>query len=550
MIVKLQKTGRSFRGAGAYYLHDKAKAGETLKTTSERVAFTHTLNLQETDPEAAIDEMWYLAANQSEIQKKAGQTRNLGRITNPVQTLSLAWHDNDNPTQEQQIAAAKDFLKSMKWEDHQCLIVGHDETDHRHIHLMINRVHPETGKVMNDSLTYHRADRWAKGYEKNMGKEFTPYDHVGKKSKKERRAEKRARYIQDNESTQQQEQTFFKGEAANENEARDEPSPDPTYQHLKNRQKKERMAFFDKGELKRQFGETIKAANGDVAEQFKPEWRQFYKDKARLEKEGREASGDILKNMMHFAKEGRFGEAWEARNDFNAAEKDIAQQIASMKGDIVSRQGEASRLAVDEACKLLKEQRSADYAALKERQQEERESYFVKSDVTNPHVEDKDNLSPKKAEELTPHTHESDPSIILNDNIADDEGIFAKDSSEGLNKSDKEDVEKEVGAEDGNKGKVGKDGFDLTAGSIGAAIEAVSESLGGLITPPTKKEQARAKFKAIKRDEAQEKAQKHKDELFQAEMRRRAAAIEEQRQLEEERSKEEGYEPDKSKDRD
>ena len=48
MVPKVAGKGRSFMGAGMYYLHDKKAE------TSERVAFTHTVNLPTRDPDKAI----------------------------------------------------------------------------------------------------------------------------------------------------------------------------------------------------------------------------------------------------------------------------------------------------------------------------------------------------------------------------------------------------------------------------------------------------------------------------------------------------------------
>ena len=48
MIAKLAKRGASFKGAGNYYLHDKDAQ------TSERVAWTETVNLRTHDPERAL----------------------------------------------------------------------------------------------------------------------------------------------------------------------------------------------------------------------------------------------------------------------------------------------------------------------------------------------------------------------------------------------------------------------------------------------------------------------------------------------------------------
>jgi hypothetical protein len=74
VIPKVAGKGKSFKGAGQYYLHDK-KAD-----SAERVAFTHTLNLPTDDPELALRHMAYTAMHQDEIKARAG-VKATGRMT-------------------------------------------------------------------------------------------------------------------------------------------------------------------------------------------------------------------------------------------------------------------------------------------------------------------------------------------------------------------------------------------------------------------------------------------------------------------------------------
>ncbi len=157
MIPNIARGGTSFRGAGKYYLHDKTPETErgdddALEhlTTRERVAFTVTRNCVNDDPEQAIDEMWTTAAAQDELKREAGLKLGGRKCTNPVKTISLSWHPSETPTQEQMIEAADSYLKKMGWSEHQALFVGHNDTEHPHIHIILNRVNPETGRVLDD----------------------------------------------------------------------------------------------------------------------------------------------------------------------------------------------------------------------------------------------------------------------------------------------------------------------------------------------------------------------------------------------------------------
>ena len=154
MIIRIEPSGGSFLGAGKYYLHDKAAdAGmdKTLKPRSdERVWFTDTRNCLNTDPGRAFEEMWRTAEDQAYLKMQAGVKRG-GRVCeDPVKTLSMSWHKDDRPSPEHMIESADAFLKHMGWDGHQAVLVGHNDTEHRHIHIILNRVNPENGRTIDD----------------------------------------------------------------------------------------------------------------------------------------------------------------------------------------------------------------------------------------------------------------------------------------------------------------------------------------------------------------------------------------------------------------
>ena len=53
---------------------------------------------------------------------------------------------------------------------HEALIVAHDETRHPHVHMVANRVDPETGKAAKLGNSKLRLSRWAEGYEREQGR--------------------------------------------------------------------------------------------------------------------------------------------------------------------------------------------------------------------------------------------------------------------------------------------------------------------------------------------------------------------------------------------
>src|SRR5258708_6228602 len=61
------------------------------------------------------------------------------------------------------------YLKAMGWREHQALLIPHTDTAHPHLHIILNRVHPETGLVLNDWREQQRSQRWGDRYDKEQG---------------------------------------------------------------------------------------------------------------------------------------------------------------------------------------------------------------------------------------------------------------------------------------------------------------------------------------------------------------------------------------------
>ena len=185
MVPNISNNGRSFRGAGAYHLHDKRDAANARPRTSDRVAFTAARNLANADPRAALDEMWRTAEDARHLKEHAGLAPSGRKNDAPVKTVSLAWAPGQAPTREEMFRAADGFLKAMGWGEHQTLYVAHNDTRHAHLHLIINRVHPDTGRTLNDWQERKRAQKWALGYETEQGNILCParaarHDRAGK----------------------------------------------------------------------------------------------------------------------------------------------------------------------------------------------------------------------------------------------------------------------------------------------------------------------------------------------------------------------------------
>ena len=84
------------------------------------------------------------------------------RSHDPIEHYVLSWSNGEMPTPAQ-IRKAVDFVMAEgKVKGHQMLFALHADTDNWHVHLMLNRVHPETLKVVKinggfDKIVLHRA---------------------------------------------------------------------------------------------------------------------------------------------------------------------------------------------------------------------------------------------------------------------------------------------------------------------------------------------------------------------------------------------------------
>ena len=174
MVPAITAGGRSFRGAALYYLHDKRQDGEAERFTSDRVAWVETVNLPTGDPERAWRIMAHTALAQAELKAAAGTKATGRKLKNPVFAYSLAWHPGERPTKAEMIEAARASLEAQGLEEHQAIILCHDDEPQAHVHIIVNRVHPATGKAATLSNSKLKLSQWAEAYERKRGKVFCP----------------------------------------------------------------------------------------------------------------------------------------------------------------------------------------------------------------------------------------------------------------------------------------------------------------------------------------------------------------------------------------
>lgn len=328
MVPKLFKAGKSFKGLTVYLLHDAGK-----KQTSERVSWTHTLNLASDDPGLAVDEMLWAYRYADELKRQAGIKAGGRRLENPVKHFSLNWHPTEDPSREHMIETVESFLAHMGWQDHHALIVRHVDKEHPHVHVVLNAVHPETGLALNSSFEHRRAQTWARTYEREHG--LFCEERLKPASEREE-STTRDNWQRVKGTMREHERAEIDRVAADfDYFTRNEPGAmqDREWAVLKDHQRQEREQFFING--KKEYREARNVAFREVRAEFRPVWREYFQAK----RDGMDADG--LKGM-----------------------KEVI--LADQKAMLDQR--------VKDAFADLRDRRDMRYDAMKERQGEERDA--------------------------------------------------------------------------------------------------------------------------------------------------------------------------------
>ena len=165
-------TGTSFRGVHQYINHDKRAEGEQVRATQDRVEWTATRNLASDDIETASRIMTATARQQDALKKAAGGSSAGNKSDQVVFHYSLAWHpsEKDGLTKSEMLRAADESLRALGASDHQATITAHNDEPQPHIHIVVNRVNSENGKMLDLWKYQKNLSKWAMGYEQERGK--------------------------------------------------------------------------------------------------------------------------------------------------------------------------------------------------------------------------------------------------------------------------------------------------------------------------------------------------------------------------------------------
>lgn len=83
--------------------------------------------------------------------------------------VCLSWVEDERPTPDQMIASALRVLAALGLQDHQAVIGIHKDRHHWHVHLAVNRVHPQTFAVFHTTHDYARLEKACRDIEMSYG---------------------------------------------------------------------------------------------------------------------------------------------------------------------------------------------------------------------------------------------------------------------------------------------------------------------------------------------------------------------------------------------
>ena len=159
MIVKVQpsrKHSSSFKRLREYL-------------TQERDAETGELVLR-----GDVVLSWNLLSFDTAAGEMQGVASLNDRCKDAVCHYELSWPPGERPTRPQWTDSAVQTLKALGYEDHQYMVVAHDDKKHFHIHIMVNKVHPETLRAPTRYNNWLALDAAARRLEAKYGWAHTP----------------------------------------------------------------------------------------------------------------------------------------------------------------------------------------------------------------------------------------------------------------------------------------------------------------------------------------------------------------------------------------
>jgi hypothetical protein len=152
-------TGDSFMGLVRYLMY-----GPADQLDPDRVDWVESRNLPTSYPEAVARFMRATA-------------RDSPRTRKPLYHISISFDLTDRVDRATMRRVADRLLRDLGLHEHQALIVAHKDRAHAHLHIVVNRVHPERCTAWSNSWDYPRIERSLRKLEESEGLRVVPGKH-------------------------------------------------------------------------------------------------------------------------------------------------------------------------------------------------------------------------------------------------------------------------------------------------------------------------------------------------------------------------------------
>lgn len=113
------------------------------------------------------------ALDADRLKREAG-IRNTGRKSDQsVYAYTLAWHPDEakSLSRAEMVRAADETLRVLGADDRQAILVCHTDRPHPHVHIIVNRVSPQDGRMLGTSNDRLKLSQWALSYRQMRGQE-------------------------------------------------------------------------------------------------------------------------------------------------------------------------------------------------------------------------------------------------------------------------------------------------------------------------------------------------------------------------------------------
>ena len=179
MIATVHTGGASFKGVVDYCLsegraredeRDELRGEDRGQDKAGRVAWSETRNVAAEDPRQAARVMAATASRSEDLKQLAGVKAGGRALEKPVCHYSLSWGKDEKPNLQAMGRAVTESLEKMGLADRQTVMIAHRDTEHPHVHVVVNRVSVEDGRAAKLGNSYLKLSRWAEGYEREQGR--------------------------------------------------------------------------------------------------------------------------------------------------------------------------------------------------------------------------------------------------------------------------------------------------------------------------------------------------------------------------------------------